>query len=257
MIKLTNKLRLFTGILCFIAGVLSAVSALADNPVLTLVKSGSGTGLLTSSPVGIACGTTCNAPFSAATWVTLSATPVSGSTFGGWRGACTGITTTCSVFMDGNQSVTAIFDDQVPGEQFPDLGVWPAGWLDWGAINWPKGGTPSAWMSAGLQGSIAPWAVDKDSVGSGIRSLKSGSVLPGQVSAVGYAAAFTPGHVSFALRVSGKVNEDFLEFYVDGVLKKKWTGEVPWGKVTFALPTASSMMMWRYVKPRLSISFFM
>ncbi|MBL8142094.1 MAG: hypothetical protein JNM38_13345 [Acidobacteria bacterium] len=77
-------------------------------PTLSLTKTGSGTGTVTSSPAGLDCGATCAAAFDSDSLVALSATPVTGSVFGGWSGACTG-RSTCRVTMSGAQAVTATF----------------------------------------------------------------------------------------------------------------------------------------------------
>ncbi len=76
---------------------------------LTVSKAGAGSGTVTSSPSGISCGSTCNAAFASGTSVTLNAAPASGSTFGGWTGACTG-TGTCNTTMTAGRSVTATFN---------------------------------------------------------------------------------------------------------------------------------------------------
>jgi phospholipase C len=73
-----------------------------------LVVSVSGTGVVTSTPTGINCGSTCTADFAGNTTVTLSASPGSGSTFSGWSGACSG-TSTCSVVMTAAAAVKATF----------------------------------------------------------------------------------------------------------------------------------------------------
>jgi DNA-binding beta-propeller fold protein YncE len=75
---------------------------------LAVRKTGSGSGTVTSSPAGIACGPACSARFDAGTTVTLSATPAPGSTFTGWGGACSG-TGTCSITMDRAHDVSAAF----------------------------------------------------------------------------------------------------------------------------------------------------
>src|SRR2546425_103985 len=76
---------------------------------LTVTKTGSGGGTVTSSPAGIICGATCSASFVIGTSVTLSAVPASGSVFSGWSGAgCSG-TGICVVTMNAAQSVTATF----------------------------------------------------------------------------------------------------------------------------------------------------
>jgi hypothetical protein len=84
------------------------------NQTLTVIKSGPGNGTVTSSPPGIDCGSTCLASFNEITSVTLTATPISPSTFGGWNGAgCSG-TGTCTVSMSSAQFVSAAFFS--PGE---------------------------------------------------------------------------------------------------------------------------------------------
>jgi len=85
----------------------------AQSFALTLVKAGTGSGTVTSSPSGINCGSTCSANYNNGTSVTLTATASSGSTFAGWSGACTG-TGSCSVTMDAAKSVTATFNVSPP-----------------------------------------------------------------------------------------------------------------------------------------------
>jgi Fe-S cluster biogenesis protein NfuA/uncharacterized protein (DUF2141 family) len=75
---------------------------------LTVTKGGTGSGTVTSSPAGIACGMMCSASYSYNSSVTLTAAPATGSTFTGWSGACTG-TGTCTISMTAAQSVTATF----------------------------------------------------------------------------------------------------------------------------------------------------
>jgi hypothetical protein len=87
-----------------------AVTATFTNkPVLTVTKSGSGQGTVTSTPAGIDCGTDCNQPYDRGTNVTLTADPNQNSTFGGWSGACGGSGLTCNVAMTDSKSVTATF----------------------------------------------------------------------------------------------------------------------------------------------------
>ena len=76
---------------------------------LTVTRSGTGSGTVTSSTGGINCGTACAATLASGTTVTLTATPASGSTFGGWSGACAG-TGSCVVTMTAARAVTATFN---------------------------------------------------------------------------------------------------------------------------------------------------
>jgi hypothetical protein len=82
-------------------------------PSLSVYLVGAGTGTVTSSPAGINCtgsGTGCTAYFPQNSTVTLTATPSSGS-FGGWSANCTLDTANpCTVTMNTNQTVGAIFN---------------------------------------------------------------------------------------------------------------------------------------------------
>jgi hypothetical protein len=89
-------------------------------PVLSIVKSGAGTGTVLSAPAGISCGVTCSQSLAPGTGRTLTATPATGSFFAGWSGACSG-TGTCAVTVNAATSVTATF------ELFPVLSIVKSG----------------------------------------------------------------------------------------------------------------------------------
>jgi List-Bact-rpt repeat protein len=76
--------------------------------LLTVTKAGAGSGTVTSTPAGINCGPSCSVSFNINTMVTLTATPVAGSTFMNWTGACTGAGG-CTVTMSAARAVTANF----------------------------------------------------------------------------------------------------------------------------------------------------
>jgi len=78
-----------------------------DMHALLVTKNGTGAGTVTAP--GINCGTDCSEPFNYNTVVTLTAAASTGSTFGGWGGACAGTATTCTVTMDNAKLVTATF----------------------------------------------------------------------------------------------------------------------------------------------------
>ena len=88
----------------------------APSVTLTATKAGTGSGTVTSSPAGIACGATCAQSYSMGTAVTLTATPDPGSVFAGWSGACAGTASGTSVTMSAAKSCTAQFDQADPGK---------------------------------------------------------------------------------------------------------------------------------------------
>jgi hypothetical protein len=82
----------------------------SNNPVLYAVRSGQGSGSVTSNPPGIDCGRDCLETYQSGTVVTLTATADPGFAFGGWNGAgCSG-TETCVVTLYGDITITATFD---------------------------------------------------------------------------------------------------------------------------------------------------
>ncbi len=88
---------------------------------LTVNKSGTGSGSVTSSPAAIDCGATCSHDFPANTSITLTARSSAFSIFSGWSGGgCSG-TGTCTVDMTSDQSVTAAFK---PGIVIYRQGAW-------------------------------------------------------------------------------------------------------------------------------------
>ncbi len=83
---------------------------------LSVSAAGSGSGAIASDSGGIDCtrasgvtAGTCSASLAGGATVTLTATPVSGDTFSGWSGACSGMSQTCIVAMAAEKSVTANF----------------------------------------------------------------------------------------------------------------------------------------------------
>ncbi len=79
---------------------------------LTVYKSGNGQGKVSSDPFGISLGVIApydSTTFASGTEVVLTATPLQGSAFTGWSGACSGKKEVCSVVVDAAKEVTASF----------------------------------------------------------------------------------------------------------------------------------------------------
>jgi YVTN family beta-propeller protein len=89
------------------------ITELGGPLTLTIAKAGRGIGTVTSTPPGIACGTSCQARFASNTSVSLKAVPESGSTFAGWSGD-----TDCqdgTVTMSASKTCTAMFNTTSSG----------------------------------------------------------------------------------------------------------------------------------------------
>ncbi|MCL4225096.1 MAG: hypothetical protein KJZ91_11580 [Myxococcales bacterium] len=85
------------------------IDAAAQTATLTVIRAGTGSGTIASSPAGITCGADCEEAYPVGTTVTLTATATADSDFGGWSGGgCSG-TATCVVTVDAATTVTATF----------------------------------------------------------------------------------------------------------------------------------------------------
>ena len=77
------------GTVTMIADRTCTASFSADDPggyTLTITQTGTGTGIVTSSPPGIDCGADCTESYASGAVVTLTAVPAADSTFAGWGG---------------------------------------------------------------------------------------------------------------------------------------------------------------------------
>ncbi|MDH3307627.1 MAG: malectin domain-containing carbohydrate-binding protein, partial [Acidimicrobiia bacterium] len=79
-----------------------------DPVFFTLTAATSGSGSVSSAPVGISCGGDCTEDYLSGTSVTLTPAAAGGWSFDSWSGACAG-SGACVVLMDGAKSVTATF----------------------------------------------------------------------------------------------------------------------------------------------------
>jgi len=85
--------------------------ALFNSLMLSVSKSGSGNGTVTSDPPGILCGSDCVESYDEPQTVTLTATPYPGSTFEGWTGCDSMDDDICSIYITETKIVTAAFAD--------------------------------------------------------------------------------------------------------------------------------------------------
>jgi hypothetical protein len=77
--------------------------------ILTVTKSGSGSGTVASLPAGIDCGSTCSASYTSGTLVTLTAQADTGSVLSGWIGCGSTSGNSCSITITADVTITAVF----------------------------------------------------------------------------------------------------------------------------------------------------
>ncbi len=118
---------------------------------LTVSKSGTGSGTVTSNPAGIDCGTDCLAAYIANTPVTLTAAPAAGSSFTGWSGDCD---ENGQVIMTAAKTCTATFTQNPPS---------PAG-VRYAAPSAAGSGDCSSWANACTLQTALSQAVSGDEI---------------------------------------------------------------------------------------------
>lgn len=93
-------------------GVTASFGGATSHPIATTLA---GQGRVESTPVGIACGSTCSASFPVNGRVTLNATPAPGWVFVGWSGSCTGSERACALTLSAPATVLATFAEAPAG----------------------------------------------------------------------------------------------------------------------------------------------
>lgn len=101
---------------------------------VVVTRAGTGTGNVTSSPVGISCGSDCTESYGHGTMLTLTASPTGGSGFAGWTGCDLVAGLDCSLVVTSARSVQAEFvartwplDVAIVGEGAGTVSSAPAG----------------------------------------------------------------------------------------------------------------------------------
>ena len=138
---------------------------------LTINTAGNGSGTVTSSPVGINCGTDCSETYNSGTSIVLTALPASGSSFTGWNGGgCTG-TGPCTVAVTSATSVMATFAINIPTYTLTINKAGDGSGTVTGAGIYNSGQTATATASASAGSTLAGWSGDCSGVNSSVSIL--------------------------------------------------------------------------------------
>ncbi|MFZ4856532.1 MAG: C10 family peptidase [Desulfuromonadaceae bacterium] len=164
-----------------------SISPAANYSTLSVTKSGSGSGTVVSSPVGISCGASCSAGFLSPTPfpITLTAQADSGFAFTGWSGGgCSGNSSRCVVDLTSDTTVTANFEpvSAFVSETFSGTSA-PGGWtavnnLSSGGRNWAFGLWP-CYPGTNQTGGTGNNAFADASCGGSILNVDSSLISPG------------------------------------------------------------------------------
>ncbi len=107
---------------------------------------------------------------------------------------------------------------------------------DFSSFNWQFNGS-------------AQWTITQDESNTGTYSAVSGDIGMGETSALSIdISSARNDEVSFYKKVSSEEYVDFLNFYIDDVLKGQWSGDIAWTKETFPITAGQHNLKWVYSK---------
>ena len=98
-----------------------------------------------------------------------------------------------------------------------------------------------AWSTSGH----SPWGVE---MVEGQYAARSGPIADRQSSSLVLNTNLYAGTAAFDLKVSSEQGWDWLEFYLNGVRRNRWSGEVDWRTYLFRVNDGPNTLEWRYVK---------
>jgi uncharacterized delta-60 repeat protein len=96
-------------------------------------------------------------------------------------------------------------------------------------------------------GGSAPWFAQTATNHDGVDAAQSGGITHSQESWL-QTTLTGPGTLSYWWKVSSEAGYDYLEFYLDGVLKIGRSGAMDWQSQTSRIAGGSHTVKWRYVK---------
>ncbi len=97
--------------------------------------------------------------------------------------------------------------------------------------------------------SSTPWTIVNTGAFDGTYAAKSANTANSSTSFISVVdTASTAGVIKFAYKVSSEASYDKLKFYIDGVLKNDWSGDVAWTEVEYNVTAGVHTYKWEYSK---------
>lgn len=174
------------------------VNVIVSGPFLTVLRAGTGSGTVTSTPAGINCGSTCSSTFPSGTAVTLTAAAATGSVFAGWSGGCSGATTTCSVTSAAGQpNIIATFNSTTPSFSMV---------VDPTAVTVPQGTTGTATVTLARNNFISAVSFAVSGAPPGLTVTPNPASITGTTAALDIAASLSLPAGNYPITVTGSGN---------------------------------------------------
>jgi succinylglutamate desuccinylase len=100
-----------------------------------------------------------------------------------------------------------------------------------------------------IQGGNAPWLITEENAYEGNYCVRSGSIPNSASSEISVTLdVVADGPISFYRSVSSESGYDFLEFYINGILADRWSGEMEWAQVFYPVLAGARTFTWVYIK---------
>jgi len=161
--------------------------------------------------------------------ITMNAIPDRGFEFARWEGTVVSADNPFALVMDRNQVVSARFRSREYMETFESG--------DWSRLPWR--------LEA-----ASPWDVTRETASTGGWSARSGVVTNSGVSVLRLDRDTPAGGGSFDFRTETEAGWDFLEFWLNGERRERWSGVNGWQTFAFNLGAGPNRLEWRFSRDR-------
>jgi hypothetical protein len=159
--------------------------------------------------------------------LSLQATPDRDFEFLGWEGSVTSSSNPLLLVLTEDMTITPRFRVKNFTDTFESGGLTGPGWTTSGD---------------------APWFVQSGVASGGQFAARSGIIGNGQASSLVLDINTFAGAAAFDFRVSSEAVWDVFEFFLNGRLLQRWSGEIDWQTYFFTVPQGINRLEWRYVK---------